>query len=186
MPDRAWYEDLRFVFQDTFGELEGGYLPEPFYAALTDSIGSKPEIDLIHPVEDDDGQALLFVQGDRAYIVRYEPRDTTEFRFLGKLKGGRYTERVKVPEKGLDITMEFEHRRLGEGKALRTSLAQEMHVPGALLSDKTTRAIERGRKLRETFRRWSMDGCLGADRPRQRPALAPQAAPGRDSAAARP
>jgi len=150
----GWLQDLTRVFQDMGGELDkAGNLPISFRNGLTESIGQEADFDLIHPVGD--GTDFLFIRGDSAYIVRFDPsKRKTQVTFLGKLKGGRYTERIQVEEKSLQIEMQYEHRALGSDKVLHWSFTKPT-TPVAHWSTETERTVARGRRLRETLRRWS-------------------------------
>lgn len=155
MRDRTWQEELRYLFADAFGLPEGSPLPGAFYTALTDAIGRASKVDLAHAVEIEDETRFLFVYGDSAYLVRFEEPRTTELTAFADLSGGRYTERIQVEEKALEIKMQYEHRRLGRGETLRARFAKPIVENRAYMSDQTERELDRGQKLRETFQRWS-------------------------------
>lgn len=71
------------------------------------------------------------MSGDSAYLVRFEPPNTTELRVFGDdLSGGMYTERIQVEEKALEIEMQYEHRRLGRGKTLHARFTSPLAREG--------------------------------------------------------
>jgi hypothetical protein len=156
MSDDAWYGELKYVFAEAFGELENGRLLDTFYDPLQEVIGREPKIDLIHSVQVGGETGFFFVSGDSAYLVRFEPPNTTKVRAFGyDLTGGTYNERIHIGDTAVEIEMYYEHRRLGRGKTLHARSTRPFLTRGQM-SDQTGRAVDRGQKLRETFRRWSM------------------------------
>jgi len=65
------------------------------------------------------------------------------------------TSEFTLEDKAVEIEMYCEHRRLGRGKTLHARSTRQFLTRGQM-SDQTGRAVDRGQKLRETFRRWSM------------------------------
>jgi hypothetical protein len=153
---KQWYQDFRNAFTDAGGKLDAnGDLPEPAFSGLVEILGDDPTVDLVHAVEVDGSEGFLFVQGDNAYVARFAPPEPATVTFFGDLNSGRYTEQVDRQEKESVYEMQFEHDRLGGGRAIHAGFSRPYRTPGMWLSDKSEREIARGDQLRALFRRWS-------------------------------
>ena len=95
---------------------EGRVIPEPVHRVLRELGGAKFEVDVVHPVDYEDGRvAFVMVKGDETYLFRYEPPDTARVMFLDELKGGRYEETfIRTEDDGYWIKGLFDHPRLDD------------------------------------------------------------------------
>jgi hypothetical protein len=153
-----WNQELRRAFGWAQGDLGLDHkLPDAFYRAVRDVLGAeRGEVDFIYPVEYEQTTAYLIVRAKIVWLAAYESGATT-IRFVGDLRGGRYTERlIDDKEGGFDIEATYHHRRLGRGKPLRAHIEERYFPPGTFTSDETDYALERAERLRETFRLWSI------------------------------
>lgn len=125
--------DLTRAFQVTFPEDESiagrGELPDPFYCGLTKALGEDlGEVDFVHAIEQAGKKGFLIVNGDRAWLARYEPPGTTDVLFLSSLRHGRYSERVLLDDKGGgEIEAVYKHRHLGRDGALLARIPTPFH-----------------------------------------------------------
>ena len=140
-----WLEPLEYYFQVEYWgpQKEGRVIPEPVHRVLRELGGAKFEVDVVHPVDYEDGRvAFVMVKGDETYLFRYEPPDTARVMFLDELKGGRYEETfIRTEDDGYWIKGLFDHPRLDDDGPL--TINHNPWAAGPRPSPDTIRAFER-------------------------------------------